>query len=143
MVMENVTRIGVSLEPALLTQFDDFIASKGYDTRSEAFRDLIRNALIQKELKTPGSRVVGTITIIYDHHMGNIKETLMELQHRKHQLISSSMHVHLDLDRCLEVLVVHGTVEQVKKLSDELTTVKGVLHGEPVLITNEFDHHTH
>ena len=143
MPMENVTRIGVSLEPDLLGQFDKLIASKGYNTRSEAIRDLIRNALIQKELKSPGSSVVGTITIIYDHHKGNVKETLMELQHHKHELISSSIHVHLDLDRCLEVLVVHGTVEQVKELSDELTTVKGVLHGEPVLITSEFDHHKH
>jgi CopG family transcriptional regulator, nickel-responsive regulator len=141
--MDNVTRIGVSLEPELLVRFDELIGIKGYATRSEAIRDLIRKALVQESLKESEAHAVGTITLLYNHHRGSINESLTEIQHRHHAVISSSIHIHLDLERCLEVLVVHGTVGGVKRLSEELAGVKDVLNTEPVIIAGELSEHHH
>ncbi len=126
--MDKVTRIGVSLEPQLLMRFDDLIGRKGYSARSEAIRDLIRNALAEETWKQEGSEVVGTITLLYEHERGNVRERLMEIQHHHHSQISSSMHVHLNTEQCLEVLVASGKAADVKHLSDELGSVRGVLH---------------
>lgn len=127
--MDNVTRIGVSLEPELLEDFDKLIDRKGYITRSEAIRDLIRSTLAKEILKEDeNAEVFGTITLFFSHHKGGVKERLMEIQHEHHHKILSSVHVHLDIDQCLEVLIVHGTVKEVRQLSDELGSVKGVIH---------------
>lgn len=142
--MDNVTRIGVSLEPELLRSFDLLIAQKGFATRSEAIRDLIRSALVQESLAHDESHAVGTITLVYEHSHGGVKDNMMDVQHRHHKVISSTIHVHLDEEKCLEVLVVHGTVEEVHALVKDLTNVKGVTHGQPVLIAGELgEHHGH
>jgi len=141
--MDNVARIGVSLEPELLDSFDRLIASKGYSTRSEAIRDLIRKALVQESLKSGPAQAVGTITLFYEHHKSGVKEKLMEIQHHHHDIISSSVHVHLDLEKCLEVLVVNASVDQVKKLTEEMASVKGVLQAEPVMLAGEIGEHRH
>lgn len=139
--MDNVTRIGVSIEPDLLEKFDRMIAQKGYATRSEAFRDLIRDALSQNAIQDEDSRACGTITLIYNHHKGGVKERLMEIQHSHHSSISSSIHVHLDLERCLEVLIVSGSVREIKSLSDALGSVRGVQSGIPAMISGELPEH--
>ena len=108
--MENMTRIGVSLEPELLEKFDKLIEGKGYTTRSEAIRDLIREELVKDIVKDNDANIFGTITLIYEHHKGRVKEQLMDIQHAHHSSISSSIHVHLNLEQCLEVLIVSGTV---------------------------------
>jgi CopG family nickel-responsive transcriptional regulator len=133
--MDNVTRIGVSLEPELLERFDELIARKQYTTRSEAIRDLIRGTLNDSHVAELGAPAFGSITIVYEHHFSGVKERLMEIQHGHHAQISSSMHLHMDLERCLEVLVVSGTVGEIKELADELASVKGVLMGAPVLMS--------
>jgi CopG family nickel-responsive transcriptional regulator len=141
--MDNVTRIGVSLEPDLLAKFDDLIASKGYVTRSEAFRDLIRDALTRETLQEDDAKVCGTVTLLYNHNKGGLKERLMEIQHAQHHLISSSIHVHQDLERCLEVLIVFGTVREIKELADSLGSVRGVASGIPVMLSSEIEDHDH
>jgi len=147
--MDNVTRIGVSLEPELLEDFDKLIDRKGYITRSEAIRDLIRSALAKEILKEDENAVVfGTITLFYNHSKSGVKERLMEIQHEHCQRILSSIHVHLDIEQCLEVLIVNGTVKEVRQLSDELGSVKGVihrtLHRTPVSLSEESAHvHLH
>jgi CopG family nickel-responsive transcriptional regulator len=142
--MDNVTRIGVSLEPELLKSFDLLIAQKGFATRSEAIRDLIRNALVQESMAHEEAHAVGTITLVYEHSRGGVKDNMMDVQHRHHAVISSSIHVHLDEEKCLEVLVVHGTVESIQSLVKDLTNVKGVTQGQPVLIAGELsEHHGH
>jgi len=142
--MDNVTRIGVSLEPELLKSFDLLIAQKGFATRSEAIRDLIRNALVQESMAHEEAHAVGTITLVYEHSRGGVKDNMMDVQHRHHAVISSSIHVHLDEEKCLEVLVVHGTVESIHSLVKDLTNVKGVTQGQPVLIAGELsEHHGH
>lgn len=127
--MDNVTRIGVSLEPELLDEFDDMIIRKGYGSRSEAIRDLIRDSLSENDWKNPDQYMVGTITIIYDHNTGNISEKLMELQHNSNNHVTTTIHVHLDQDRCMEILLVNGALKDLKQLSDEITSVRGVLRG--------------
>lgn len=127
--MDNVTRIGVSLEPELLDEFDEMIIRKGYGSRSEAIRDLIRDSLAEKDWKNPDQYMVGTITIIYDHNAGNISEKLMELQHKSNNNVSTTIHVHLDQDRCMEILLVSGALKDLNKLSDEITSIRGVLRG--------------
>jgi CopG family nickel-responsive transcriptional regulator len=139
--MDKVARIGVSLEPDLLEAFDEYLIQRGYTTRSEAIRDLIKKAMVEESLKAVDSHAVGTITLVYDHNLGSVKENLMDIQHRNHDIISSSIHVHLDLEKCLEVLVIHGTVGKAQRLSEELTSVKGLLHSEPVMIAGELSEH--
>jgi len=127
--MNGVTRIGVSLEPELLNKFDSMIEKKGYTTRSEAIRDLIRRALNEDGWKHEGLEIIGTITLAYDHHSGGVREKLMDIQHDHFSRITSTLHIHLDEDKCLEVLLVRGQAEDVKKLADELISLRGVLHG--------------
>ena len=141
--MDKVTRIGVSLEPELLKAFDGLVGKKGYSARSEAIRDLIRNALVEETWKSEESEVVGTITLLYEHERGNVRERLMEIQHLHHSQISSSMHVHLNTEQCLEVLVISGRAWDVKRLSDELCSVRGVLHGKLTMTAGSIGAHPH
>ncbi|MCL2143676.1 MAG: nickel-responsive transcriptional regulator NikR [Methanomassiliicoccaceae archaeon] len=133
--MDGVTRIGVSLEPELLKEFDDVIMKKGYVSRSEAIRDLVRDALAENEWKNPDQYVVGIIVMIYDHTVSNVKEKLMNLQHERGHSINTTIHVHLDHDRCMEMLLVSGLLGDLKELTDEITSVKGVLRGKLTMVS--------
>lgn len=128
--MPELSRIGVALDSDLLAKFDALIEKRGYTNRSEAFRDLIRAELVQKSLESPASKVVGTITLVYDHHVRLLQEKLTELQHQHHHSILSTLHIHLDHDHCLEVVVVSGKLAELQALADTLTSTKGVKHGQ-------------
>lgn len=128
--MSELSRIGVAIDSDLLEKFDALIAKKGYTNRSEAFRDLIRDDLVRENIAAPGAEVVGTITLVYDHHVRTLSERLMETQHRFHKQIISVLHVHLNHNSCLEVLVVRGKSEEVQQVSDLLIATKGVSHGK-------------
>jgi CopG family nickel-responsive transcriptional regulator len=128
-----LSRIGVALDSELLKRFDRLIGQRGYTNRSEAFRDLIRDQLVTEQTATPEAAVVGTITIIYDHHASGITEKLTDAQHEHHELVVSTSHAHLDHDSCLEVLIVHGKSVQVAKFADRLIGLKGVQHGRLVM----------
>ncbi len=127
--MAQLVRIGVAINDDLLTKFDKLIAQRGYDNRSEAFRDLIRNELIQEAWKSSDDQMFGTVTLVYDHHVRMLTEKLTELQHQHHSAIISSMHVHLDHDNCLEVILVKGKASVVQQLANALIATKGVKHG--------------
>ncbi|MGC1371970.1 MAG: nickel-responsive transcriptional regulator NikR [Candidatus Sulfotelmatobacter sp.] len=131
--MANLSRIGVSLDADLLDRFDDFIADKGYDNRSEAFRDLIRDRLVGSAVVGANAIVVGTVTLIYDHHTRLLPEKLTDLQHQYHEIIISTLHAHLDHENCLEVVVLRGKSKDVQKLADRLISTKGVQHGRLVM----------
>ena len=128
-LMGQLSRIGVAIDSDLLNKFDRLIGSRGYTNRSEAFRDLIRDELVEKSWQDPGSKVVGTVTLVYDHHVRLLNEKLTDIQHDFHHHILSTLHVHLDHDHCLEVLVVRGKAAAVKKIADKLISTKGVSHG--------------
>lgn len=132
--MKGVARFGVSLERELLAAFDRQIAGKGYATRSEALRDLIRKTLVEDEW-AGNHETVGTVTIVYDHHVRDLTERLTTLQHRAQHLIVSSLHVHLDHDHCLEVLVLRGKGVAIRRVADALIGMKGVKHGKLAMTT--------
>lgn len=127
--MSELSRIGIALDSKLLKKFDQLIGKRGYTNRSEAFRDLIRDVLVQQTWESPDSSVVGTVTLVYDHHVRLLNEKLTGLQHSHFHNILSTLHVHLDHDNCLEVLVVKGRASAVRKIADALISTKGVKHG--------------
>jgi CopG family nickel-responsive transcriptional regulator len=134
--MSKLSRIGVAIDSGLLNQFDRLIAQRGYTNRSEAFRDLIRDELVKRTWESPGSQVVGAVTLVYDHHVRMLNEKLTGIQHDFHRSILSTMHVHLDHDNCLEVLVLRGKSSQVRKVADVLISTKGVKHGRLTITTS-------
>lgn len=144
--MPELSRIGVSIDSALLRRFDAFIAHKGYENRSEAFRDLIRDQLVGTTVISADASVVGTVTLIYDHHARLLPDKLADLQHESHELVISTLHAHLDHDTCLEVILLRGTSRKVQALADRLIGMKGVRHGRLVMSSPEIaapHSHTH
>jgi CopG family nickel-responsive transcriptional regulator len=150
--MGELSRIGIALDSDLLKRFDRSIEKSGYTNRSEAFRDLIRDRLVREQTAAPDATVVGTVTLIYDHHSHGITEKLTEAQHEHHDLVVSTTHAHLDQDSCLEVLIVHGKAARVQLFADIVIGLKGVQHGRLVMTvpsldaeqTHEHDHpHLH
>jgi CopG family nickel-responsive transcriptional regulator len=132
--MKKLVRFGVSLDHHLLDDFDRLIERKNYTNRSEALRDLIRDNLVGQEWDE-NKETVGTITIVYDHHVHDLTKKLTDIQHRSHRLVLSAMHVHLDHDHCVEVLVVRGKGADIKKVADTLIGTKGVKHGKLTMTT--------
>lgn len=127
--MSELSRIGVAIDSGLLEKFDTLIAARGYTNRSEAFRDLIREELVATASEQPDREVVGTLTLVYDHHVRMLSDRLTDMQHDHYHHILSTLHVHLDHDHCLEVLVMRGQAQVVKKIADALISTKGVMHG--------------
>jgi CopG family transcriptional regulator, nickel-responsive regulator len=135
--MPDLTRVSISLENALLEAFDHYLSAKGYATRSEAIRDLIRDCLIRQEAEQARGELVAVVTLVYDHHARELAARLIDKQHHHHDLVVSSLHVHLGERHCLEVSILRGPVDQVRHLGDELLATKGVLHGEVTLTSGE------
>jgi CopG family transcriptional regulator, nickel-responsive regulator len=131
--MADLTRISISLEVPLLEAFDALIEGKGYATRSEAIRDLIRARLIREEARHQNAEQVAIVTMVYDHHARELASRLVDMQHHHHELVVSTMHVHLGVHHCLEVSILRGPAAGVMHLGDELLATKGVLHGEITL----------
>jgi len=133
--MGETIRFGVSLDSDLLDRFDSLCKEKSYQTRSEAIRDLIRSMLVQRQWESAEGEVAGTLTLVYDHHHSGLAQKLTELQHDHHEVVLSTMHVHLDHSNCLEVLVLKGPAEAIKSLGQKLISTKGVKHGNLCLTT--------
>jgi CopG family nickel-responsive transcriptional regulator len=127
--MSQLIRFGISIEASLLEQFDVHIQNHAYQNRSEAIRDLIRKELIQERCLQSQEEALGTITLMYDHHVRELPQLLTEIQHEFNTQIISSMHVHLDEHNCLEVLAVKGHPPSLQHLADQLISIKGVKHG--------------
>jgi CopG family nickel-responsive transcriptional regulator len=126
--MQKLVRFGVSLEQELLDKFDRLAKERNYTSRSEAFRDLMRQELVHKQWQE-GKEIAGAITLIYDHHRRELVNTLMDIQHDFGALIISSQHVHLDHNNCLEIIAFKGSPKHAQRLADSLKAVKGVKHG--------------
>jgi CopG family nickel-responsive transcriptional regulator len=133
--MADLVRFGVSIPDDLLDKFDVLIAEQGYTNRSEAIRDLIRNRFVEDEWSRSAEDVVGTVTVVYNHEQSELAQKLTEIQHRKHDLIISSVHVHLDQHNCLEVLIMRGAPAEVKKAGELLISTRGVKHGKITMTT--------
>ncbi len=137
--MGNTVRFGISLDEKLLANFDQLIEQKSYMNRSEAIRDLIRASLVEERLGSEDQEAVGTVTLVYNHHVRDLSDKLTEHQHSHHDQIISALHVHLDAHNCLEVLIVRAAVRDIKQIANELIGVKGVKHGKLVMTTTAED----
>jgi CopG family transcriptional regulator, nickel-responsive regulator len=133
--MSGITRFGVSLDGQLSRKFDEHIKRKGYSTRSEAIRDMIRDTLVEEQWESGKQQTVGTITIVYNHHTRELDHALTDMQHQSYHQIISALHVHLDAHNCLEVLVVKGKSQEIKKIADRLIGTRGVKHGKLTMTT--------
>lgn len=125
-----LTRFGVSMPEELVNQFDQYITEQGYTNRSEAIRDLVRRVLLEPRQLDSEQLVAGTIVMVYDHHVSELPLTLMELQHQFHQDVISTMHVHLNHEQCLEIIVVRGILARLRELKQQIQVQKGVLYAE-------------
>ncbi|CAM3966892.1 nickel-responsive transcriptional regulator NikR [Lederbergia lenta] len=130
--MEDSTlkRFGISMEGHLLRKFDDLVQLRGYENRSEAVRDLVREALIQHSWEKDDQIVAGSILLFYNHHQRNLLEELTQIQHSMHDNILATTHFHLNHASCLELIIVKGKAREIQQLSNKLTSIKGVDYGK-------------
>lgn len=132
--MNKLVRFGVSIESELLNRFDAMIGG-AYSNRSEAIRDLIREKMVEREWEDEQKEVVGSLTLLYDHHTAGLTEKLLRLQHTCHHLFKSNLHLHLSHDCCLEVIVVQGMAREVQEIAHRMIGLKGVHHGKLTIST--------
>ena len=131
-VMGDLVRFGVSAEEELMLNFDRLSSDNGYGNRSEALRDLMRDALVQARLEksTDTADVLGSLTLVYDHHARELVERMSEIQHARHELVVSVLHVHISHDDCMELIALRGRAGEVRDLANALLSLKGVKHGK-------------
>ena len=132
--MGDLVRTGLSLERELLERFDTAINRRGYQNRSEAIRDLIRQHLVEEAVED-NKVIVGTLTMVYDHHQPNLSAKLIEAQHEAASKVLAATHVHLDHHHCLEVVILKGRSGEVKSLADRILSLRGVKHGQLTVTT--------
>jgi CopG family nickel-responsive transcriptional regulator len=130
--MSSLIRTGISLEKELLERFDRVIQQKGYNNRSEAIRDLVRDHFVTEDV-TSNKTVMGTLTMVYDHHQPKLSEKVIAAQHNFSGSVIASVHVHLDHHNCLEVIVIKGRGADIQRFSNNLLSIRGVKHGKLVL----------
>ena len=133
----NIERIGISLEKDLLAAFDSLIGQKGYASRSEAIRDLIRRQISSERLANPKAKAVAAVFLVYEHHSTKLMGMLADLQHSHLLQVISSMHIHLDEHNCLEVIVLRGPVGEINKTAEHIISLKGVKLGHINLLATE------
>lgn len=142
MKQDTKTRFSLSIAPELVDELDGLVARCGYPSRSQAVSEIIRERLTESQAEAPRTRIVGTVTLVYDHHKRNLSAQLTEIQHGYHELIRSVLHMHVDHDVCMEVLAVCGPSELIREMADRLITTKGVLHGK-LAVTSIAEHAGH
>jgi CopG family nickel-responsive transcriptional regulator len=131
--MSDIVRFSVSLEGDLLERFDRFCQEEQFATRSEAVRQLIRETLTRRAWESGAHQVVGTLTLVYDHHRSQLRDGLLALQHENTELVVSTLHAHLTHDLCLEVIVLRGAASRLKQIASRLKGMKGIHKGELVI----------
>jgi len=136
--MSTLIRTGISLDSELLLRFDRAIRKKGYKNRSEAIRDLVRDYAVAEDVEE-NRMVVGTLTMVYDHHRPKLAERLIEAQHHAEGQVLAATHVHLDHHNCLEVIIMKGRSNEVRQIADRILSLRGVKHGKLVLTTEGKD----
>lgn len=132
----ELVRFSVAMPEDLLMSFDAFVARRGLaKNRSEVVRDLVRDALVDDAVELPGTEVMGTLTIVFNHHASDVQEKLHVIQHAHFGMIVSTTHVHLDEDNCLEVIILRGETTDVHDIADQILGTKGVKNGGLVITT--------
>ncbi len=136
----ELMRFSVAMPEDLLMRFDRLVGTRGLArNRSEAVRDLVRDALVEAECATPGAEVYGTLTIVYSHHASDLQEKLHQIQHEHFSVIVSTTHVHVDAHMCLEVIIMHGEAALIQSIANMILGTKGVENGRLVVTTTGRD----
>ena len=138
--MGELERVGISLDGDLLSAFDKIIAKQGYENRSEAIRDLIRQRISEEKLKNPKAEAVAAVLVVYDHHAAKLSEKLIGLQHSHFLKTISSMHIHINHRECLEIIVLKGKVGEITKMAEKIVSLKNVTLGRVNLIAADTKH---
>ena len=133
---DGLRRFSVSMPGELVDEFDRMIHDKGYANRSQALADIVRARLVDHHQQLGNAEIAGTITLVYDHHRPHLQAALTDIQHDHHELIVSTLHVHLDHDNCLEVIIVRGKSREIRSLADRLIGTRGVKHGRLTMATS-------
>jgi CopG family nickel-responsive transcriptional regulator len=134
--MSKVVRIGVTIPPDLLKDFDDIIGKMGYESRSKAIQDAVRLYVSERKwLKDKDAMQTGIILMVYDHDAKGLESELTETQHEHSNIITSTMHIHISEHDCLEAIAVKGKSSEIHHLSDELTTRRGVKILKTTIVT--------
>ncbi|WP_456468255.1 nickel-responsive transcriptional regulator NikR [Archaeoglobus sp.] len=137
---EGITRIGVSLPKNLLDEFDRIISTRGYSSRSEAIRDAIRNYISEyRWLESEKGEVVGVMVVVYDHNVKGVSDIIIDLQHDYNDVVTSSTHIHLNKDQCLELILVKGKMDKIRGLVDRLSATRGVLNVKLITAVKKFE----
>jgi len=137
--MEKTIRFSISLEMELSKKFDGWLKKNGYENRSEAIRDLIRDKLVEEEWKDDTKEVVAVLNLVYSHDSPELPRVLTDIQHQHHSLVISSTHIHLDKHNCLEVIIMRGQAGVIKKVASELLSLRRVKHGRLMMTTTGSD----
>ena len=133
--MSELVRFSVAMPEDLMDELDRYTARRGIaKNRSEAIRDLVRGALIEEEVEDPDSSIFGTLTMVFNHHSNDLRDKLDAIQHEHVDEIVSTVHVHLDEENCLEVVLMRGQSRVIRSIADALLGTKGVLHGKLVVL---------
>ncbi len=135
--MSSLTRTALAIDQELLDRFDRWMTTRGYTSRSEAVRDLMRAALVEAEWESPSARVVATLSIIYDHGRHELAQQLARLQHADYSVVLCSQHVHLDEHSCLEVILLRGTARQLRRVADVISATRDVRAGKLTLLSQK------
>jgi CopG family nickel-responsive transcriptional regulator len=130
-------RFTISLEQDLADEFDALIRERGYRTRSEAVRDILRSQLQARQRRAPGGYCVATLSYVYNHHEHELAERLAQRQHEHHDLTIATMHAHLDHEQCIESVILKGPSRSVQRFADVLIAERGVRHGQLNLVSVE------
>src|SRR5690349_18143200 len=132
---EPMERVTISLEEALLEEFDAYIQRKGYENRSEAIRDLLRSRLEHDHVdEHRATHAVGCLSYVFNHHQRELARRLTETQHAHHDLVLSTLHVHLDHEDCLEIAILQGPVAELQRFANDTMAETGVRHGKLHLV---------
>ena len=134
--MKSIDRIGVSLDKKLLAEFDKLIFRKGYNNRSEAIRDLIRQKISSEKISDTKAKATAVVYMVYDHHSTKLMQKITSLQHNRLLQVVSSLHIHLDKHDCMEIIILKGRVSQIRKIGENILSQKGVKLGKINLISN-------
>lgn len=140
--MKKLVRFGISMENDLLHEFDHLISHKGYNSRSEAVRDIVREKLVEESIQAPHGFVYGALVFMYDHHKRELEKSLSNLQHDYFENIISTSHVHVDHDHCMEVILLKGKASVLKAIAEKILSFKGVNHGK-LTLTASLQRHAH
>lgn len=137
-------RLTISVDDDLADDFDALVLAQGYENRSEAFRDLLRTTLGQRQMAaSPDGPCVATLSYVYDHHARQLAMRLADMQHDHHELTVSTMHAHLDHDQCIETLILRGKTSDVQTFAQSLMAQAGVTHGQLHVVPLMTGHHRH